>query len=529
MSGSIRNTTYDAERIRPMKIPNSGNKLFSNVGGRRIPEGCLRPSLYIIIACLLTACELTNTQLIAYAEKVTSATTDNGPVVEITLKLEGKTIPGKPKVVSAENTSDAFYEKKGTPLDLKETAESTWMCYAVDGQKYVIGWIAKKGWLAKRSKMFGYCSEPFTAREGLSVKFSPGMPATFEYDLTNPPKGVKATPAKVLLRREIIANGKRTFLSCIGLQEIRRPGILRITGLAAGTYKISTRTSDIDLNSRMPVLYENREVEIKPGSANRFDPNYPEIDSTVEKGDVTIRGTLYGPDKKPLANKTVHVIPLGRSGFDLSLYYPTSTTNTNGRFEFVGIRPNRLVYVSSENTSVSLGKKSLAENASVSVDIVLGLKKLPVVIGKTVQEIIIDWKEGNTGKLSDLAGKIVVLDVWATWCAPCIRAFPEFNSLASEFSSDSNIVFVALSIDHDKAVWEKMVDESNWNAFKHGRLDRKKNSFVFNRPIPYSMIIDKNGVLCAEGNGLNVRLELDKLAKASDQPSAETPEHSTEK
>jgi len=511
-----------------MIIANSGNKLFSNVRGRRIPEGCLRPSLSIIIACLLTACEVTNTQHIAYAEKVTNATTDNGPVVEITLKLEGKTVPGKPKVVSAENTSDALFEKtSGTPLDLKKTTESTWMCYAVEGQKYVIGWIAKKGWFGKRSKMFGYCSEPFTAREGLTVKFSPGMPATFEYDLRNPPKGVKATPAEVSMPIEIISDGKRNFLSWGGRQEIKRPGILRITGLAAGKYKISARKSDSE-DFLKPVLYENREIEIMPSSANRFEPNYPEVDSIVEKGDVTIRGTLYGPDRKPLANKTVHVFALGKYGFDRSLYYPASTTDSNGRFEFVGIRPNSLVYVSYENTSICLGKESLVENASVSADIVVGLKKLPVAIGKPVQEIIIDWKEGNTGKLSDLAGKIVILDVWATWCAPCIRAFPELNSLASEFSSDSDFVFVALSIDYDEAVWEKMVDESKWNAFKHGRLDRKKNSFVFNKPIPYSMIIDKNGVLFAEGNGLDIRLELDKLAKASDQPSTKTPEHPTE-
>lgn len=512
-----------------MKIPNSGNKLFSNVGDRRRPEGCLRPSLSIIIACLLTVCELNNTQHIAYAEKVPNATTDNRPVVEITLKLEGKTVQGKPKVVSAENTFGALFEKTkgGTPLDLKKTAESTWKCYVVEGEKYVIGWIVKKGWFGKRSKMFGYCSEPFTVREGLTVKFSPGMPATFEYDLRNPPKGVKATPATVLLQREIIADGKRTFLSCIGRQEIRRPGILRITGLAAGTYHINARTSDI-VKYGKPVLHEDREVEIKPGSANRFDPNYPEIDSTVEKGDVTIRGTLYGPDKKPLANKTVRVFAFGKYGFSRCLYYPASTTDSNGRFEFVGIRPNRFVYVSYENTSICLGKKSLAENASISADIVVGLKELPVVIGKPLQEIIIDWKEGNTGKLSDLAGKIVVLDVWATWCAPCIRALPELNSLAAEFSSDSDFVFVALSIDYDEAIWEKMVDESNWNAFKHGRLDRKKNPFFFDKPIPYSMIIDKNGVLCAEGNDLNIRLELDKLAKATVQSSAETPEHSTE-
>ena len=513
-----------------MKIANAGYKHSPDVGARRKAGVSLYLSLSIIVVCLLATDHFINTQHSACAEEAKNESVDNKPVVGVTLRLEGKTLRGKPKVVSAENTSAAFFEKSGTPLDLKKTAESTWMCYAIEGQKYVIGWIAKRSWLAKRSKMFGYCSEPFTAREGLTVKFSPGMPATFEYDLTNPPKGVKATPAEVFLLRETIREGKRNFLSWGGHQEIRRPGILRITGLAAGTYMISARTSDMEkyLNSRTPVLYDRREVEIKPGSVNRFDPNYPEIDSTVEKGDVTVRGTLYGPHKKPLANKTVHVIPLGRYGFDLSLYYPASTTDSKGRFEFVGIRPNRLVYVSYGNTSICLGIQSLAENASVLADIVVGLKKLPVVIGKPMQEIIIDWKEGNTGKLSDLAGKIVILDVWATWCAPCIRALPELNSLAAEFSSDSDFVFVALSIDYDEAVWEKMVDESNWNAFKHGRLDRKKNSFVFNRPIPYSMIIDKNGVLWAEGNGLNIRLELDKLAKASDQFSAETPEHPTE-
>jgi thiol-disulfide isomerase/thioredoxin len=511
-----------------MEIANSGNKLFSEVGGKRRPEGCLRPALFIIIVCLLTACELTNTQQIAYAEKLPNAVVDNEPIVEVTLKLEGNTVPGKPKVVFTANTFDALFDKtSGAPLDLKKTGGNTWRCYPLKGEKYVIGWIVKKGWFGKRSRMFGYCSEPFTACEGLTVKFSPGMPATFEYDLRNPPKGVKATPAEVLLLREGNTDGKRHFLSWGGQQEIRRPGILRITGLAAGTYKISARTSG-DLNARTPFLYEDREVEIKPGLANRFEPNYPEIDSTVEKGDVTIRGTLYGPDRKPLANKTVHVFALGKYGFSRCLYYPASKTDSKGRFEFVGIRPNSLVYVSYENTSICLGKKSLAENASVSADIVVGLKKLPVVIGKPMQEIIIDWKAGNTGKLSDLMGKIVILDVWATWCAPCIRAFPELNSLAAEFSSDSDFVFVALSIDNDEAVWEKIVDKANWNAFKHGRLDRKKNSFVFNRPIPYSMIIDKNGILCAEGNGLNIRLELDKLTKASDQPNAGIPGHSTE-
>ena len=487
-----------------------------------------RVSLFILAAGGLTGIEYPSTPRGACAKELRHETGLDKQLVEITLKLKGETVPGKPKVVSAKYTFDALFEKtSGGPLVLAKAGENTWTCHAVEDEEYVVGWIAEKSWFAKKARMFGYCSEPFMAHTGLTVEFSPGMPATFEYDLRNPPEGVKAVPAEVILYRETVKDGKRTFLSWGGQQKVERPGVLKIPGLARGTYKISARASDIQINARTPALYEDREIEIEPGVVNRFDPNYPEIDSSVEAGDVTIRGTLYGPDKEPLANRVVHVIPLTNHGYDLSLYYPASTTDSNGRFEFTGVRPNKLVYVSSENTSVNLGRQSLVENASVSVDIVLGLKKLPVAVGKPVKELVIDWKGGDTGKLSDLAGKTVVLDVWATWCSPCLRALPGLNSLAAKLSGESNIVFVALSIDDDKAIWGKTVDEADWDALKHGILDRTKNSHSFNRPIPYTMIIDKTGVVRAEGNGLNIGLELDKLARTSGQSDADIRERSS--
>ncbi|MHC4167263.1 MAG: TlpA family protein disulfide reductase [Planctomycetota bacterium] len=438
----------------------------------------MRLSSLIALTYLLAVALPGSSRNDACAKPSPDETASDGAAVEVTLRLEGKTVPGEPKVVPARKTFDALFNRTGTtPLELKKTGQNVWTCRGVEGEKYIIGWIARKGWLAKRSRMFGYCSEPFEAAKDLTVKFSPGMPATFEYDLRHPPEGVRAVPAKVMLLRETAKDGKRTFLSWGGEQKIKRPGILRISGLA-----------------------------------NRFDPNYPEIDSTVEEGDVTLEGTLYGPDKKPLARKTVRVIPLARNGFDLGLYYPESTTNSNGRFKFVGICPNQPVYVSSEGTSIMLGRQSLGENAFVSADIVLGLKTLPVVVGEPFREVLVDWRHGDVGRLSDLAGKTVVLDLWSTWCGPCIRAFPKLNQLAEEYS---NIVFVALSIDYDEAAWKKMVDESDWKALKHGRLDRKKNSSVFNRPIPYLVILDENGIVRAEGNGLDIRRELDKLAKTS--------------
>ena len=290
---------------------------------------------------------------------------------------------------------------------------------------------------------------------------------------------------------------------------------MKISGLASGTYQISARVKDQEkyLTTRTPFLYEDRVIEIKAGSANRFTPVYPEIDSTVEEGDVIIRGTLYGPDKQPMMNKIVNVIPLEENGFDWMLYYPKATTDSNGNFEFVGIRPNSMVYVSSGDTSISLGEESLTKNAIVYADIVTGTKAMPIETGKPLQDIIIDWKDGKTGNISDFSGKTVVIDVWATWCAPCIRAFPEVNSIAEEFSNKNEIVFIALSIDYDKAIWEKTVNESSWNALKHGWLDRTKNLLMFGHPIPYTLIIDKKGIIRAAGNGIDIKRELEIIGE----------------
>jgi len=374
----------------------------------------------------------------------------------------------------------------------------------------------KKGWFGKASKMFGYCSEPFTARQGLTVSFSPGMPATFEYNLSDPPSNVQVIPADVFLHIKTITKGKVSFLSWGGNKQIEKPGVIRIGGLAAGTYQISAQTCDSPkyTQSRTPFLYDRRQVEIKSGVINRFEPVYPELDTTVEKDDVTIRGVLYGPGGMPAANKEVQLTPQNHSGTIPNLFYPASTTDPNGRFEFVGVRPDIAVVLRCDDATALLANESLRQDSSVYTDLVLGSKTMPLKTDVSIPDIFVDWKKGDSGKLTDLIGKIVVVDLWATWCAPCKKALPELNSLAAEFSRGDGVVFIALSNDSDRAVWERMVEKSDWNALRHAWFDQKKNSFAFNRPVPYTFIIDKNGVLRAAGNGLNIRRELERIVEA---------------
>ncbi len=67
---------------------------------------------------------------------------------------------------------------------------------------------------------------------------------------------------------------------------------------------------------------------------------------------------------------------------------------------------------------------------------------------------------GETVSLEDFRGKYVYLDVWATWCGPCVREIPHLKSLEEEYRG-RNIAFVGVSIDDlaDKEKWMNFVVE----------------------------------------------------------------------
>lgn len=66
--------------------------------------------------------------------------------------------------------------------------------------------------------------------------------------------------------------------------------------------------------------------------------------------------------------------------------------------------------------------------------------------------------QGNPVKLSDFRGKLVYVDVWATWCGPCKYEIPYLDTLETDYHG-KNIVFISYSIDEDHEAWLKFVPE----------------------------------------------------------------------
>ena len=101
--------------------------------------------------------------------------------------------------------------------------------------------------------------------------------------------------------------------------------------------------------------------------------------------------------------------------------------------------------------------------------------------------------DGNTVKLSDYKGKVVIIDFWATWCGPCRRGIPEFIELQSEYGEDK-LVILGVSVDQgDLSVVPKFAKNYEINypvLYANEDIQRKYGPI---RSIPTAFIVDRTG------------------------------------
>lgn len=102
--------------------------------------------------------------------------------------------------------------------------------------------------------------------------------------------------------------------------------------------------------------------------------------------------------------------------------------------------------------------------------------------------------KNNLVSLNELKGKIVYIDIWATWCAPCVKEIPHLNKLEKEFR-DSEILFVSICKNDKKELWRKMVNEKELRGIQLFAADNENSFFreYVVQAIPRFILIDKDG------------------------------------
>jgi thiol-disulfide isomerase/thioredoxin len=108
----------------------------------------------------------------------------------------------------------------------------------------------------------------------------------------------------------------------------------------------------------------------------------------------------------------------------------------------------------------------------------------------------------------NLNGKFVILDFWATWCAPCRRSIPHLNSLYAKFKDQ--VAVIGLTDENEEAV-RKMTDP-HIDYFVAIDTQHRSSSAVGITAIPHALLVDPKGIVRFEGHpGFLDEAKLEKL------------------
>jgi cytochrome c biogenesis protein CcmG/thiol:disulfide interchange protein DsbE len=118
------------------------------------------------------------------------------------------------------------------------------------------------------------------------------------------------------------------------------------------------------------------------------------------------------------------------------------------------------------------------------------------VVGRPLPDLRLASLNGSRAvRLGDLRGKVVLLDVWASWCAPCKQELPMLDDMAGRLRG-KGIEIVAVSVDDNREDAEGFLrSRSKWSIRLAHDPDGKLPSKLNPPKMPSSYFIDRNGVI----------------------------------
>ena len=154
-----------------------------------------------------------------------------------------------------------------------------------------------------------------------------------------------------------------------------------------------------------------------------------------------------------------------------------------------------------ENKTTSYGK---------NIETYLALSK-DIQIGGAFADISQPDTSGIIRKLSDLKGKVILLDFWGSWCGPCREANPKLVTIYNEFKSKGFEIF-GVGAETSKKQWVTALkkDGLQWINVSDMKGDKNEAALMYNvGQYPTNFLIDKDGVIIARDISIeNLRTKL---------------------
>jgi thiol-disulfide isomerase/thioredoxin len=124
--------------------------------------------------------------------------------------------------------------------------------------------------------------------------------------------------------------------------------------------------------------------------------------------------------------------------------------------------------------------------------------------GSTAPDLEAIWLNGDEFDLSELRGKTVVLNWWATWCLPCIEEIPELNELVSRYEGES-VAFVAIARNTPAEVLGFL--QSHEFTYQQA-VSAPGTEQVLGESFPRHIVVGRDGTVVHNRSGFGGSLEL---------------------
>jgi thiol-disulfide isomerase/thioredoxin len=361
---------------------------------------------------------------------------------------------------------------------------------------------------------------PFTladATDGV-LEIDVPKPAILEVDFDPGSNTADSLPFEIVILRVLQKNPyQNSYVEVMSEQGDTRRQSLRLADLAPASYKVDLwagRKPDKQevspAKGRPDRYFDSKNVVLRAGETKHVDFQYKPLDANAFRGDRTAKIRIVNPDGSPAVARKV-TVSYRDDGHGYQEVF-SGKASKSGEIEIQGITNRKpkdglfgayRIDVDGHQIGYFSFTKSTSSEAFAF--------QLPPQVGDIASDIdLVNVLTGVRTKLSDLRGKVVCLELWATWCGPCQPAMEKLNLLAAEKQGAwrGRVAIVPLSIDERPEDVARHVKQRAWDQLDH-YWSGAEGSKGWNAPaihtfglegVPHLLIVNRDGRIVWRGH-----------------------------